>query len=913
MHDSDRGESSLVIRTYRRFLRLLPFEFRADFGRDMEQAFADENEDVRSRRSTQLTIAFWIRTLRDFARTAPRQHWDILRQDLRVGTRMIARSPGFALAAILTLALGIGGSTGIFSVVYAVVLRPLSFPESERVVRIGWRRQAEDRNLSLFPMSFSQYRTLEERTTAFETLGASHHDSLTSAKGRLEVMLPATEHGQPYMGAMMASASLFRIFGAKTVLGRLPNDFDERAGASPVAVLSHSAWTTHYGRDPAVIGQTLTRHFGEGRSKVVTIVGVLAPGAMRQGDGPYDVPAWGTLDTEVFQRRDDSGKELQGLVVFGRIRRGVSVETARAEVGALTPQLVPDIYDWLALTNPSVDLTRLRDEMAGRVRAPLLAFLGAVCCLLLVASVNVASLVLARAMARRQEFAARLALGARPLRLARQLVTEGALLAIAGGCLGLGVAWACQRGFVAISPAMPRLADSGIGTPALVFAFCAVLIATSAAGTIPALQASRGSVLDGIRRVGGSGATLTSFSRPLAILAATEVALVLVLLAGTGLLVNSFGRLMVFDLGFDTKSVIVSRIERNVKTAAAAGAATSTALVGVARLSERSREMLAIDDEIVRRVSAVPGVVGSALTGDNPFGIPYRYGASVQIAGAPRGADAALRVWSPSTLDTVGMKVIAGRWFSPNDRGGTPYVVVVSESMVQQFWNGRSPVGERLVFGRREAEVVGVVNDIRDRGARQQVRPTLYVSALQIPPDPVLLVIRISPGVEGIEKAVAAELSRMGGRIKAGPPQRLEDISWRQLADARFLTLVLSVFTVLTVAVALVGVHGVMRFMVNQRTRELGIRRALGATPRDLLTLVIRQAFRFALPGCALGLLGAILVGPGVQSLLFGISPSDPATLVGATALLIVAIGVGAYLPARRASAVDPALSLRAE
>lgn len=913
MHDPRRGDVPFIIRTYRRLLRLLPFESRADFGRDMEQVFADEHEDVRARRSPRQMFAFWLRTLRDFARTAPRQHWDILRQDLRIGTRMIARNPGFALAAILTLALGIGGSTGIFSVVYAVVLRPLSFPDSERVVRVGWRQQAQNRNQGLFPMSLTHYRTLRERTTAFEMLGASHHDSLTSPKGRLDVMLPATEHGQPFIGPMMASASLFRIFGAGAILGRLPTELDERADAPAVAVLSYSTWTTLYGRDPEVIGQTLTRHFGQGRRKVVTIVGVLAPGAMRQGDGPYDVPAWATMDPETFLRRDDSGKELQGLVVSARLRRGVTIDTARAEVGAFTPQLAADVYDWLALTNPAIDLTRLRDQLVGPVRVPLLAFLGAVCCLLLVASVNVASLVLARAMTRRQEFAARLALGARPLRIARQLITESALLAIAGGVLGLGLAWTCQRGFVAISPAMPRLADSGIGTPALLFALCAVLVATSAAGVIPALQASRRSVLDGIRRVGGSGATSTSFSRPLAMLAAAEVALVLVLLAGTGLLVNSFGRLMLFDLGFDTKSVIVARIEKSVRTPAAAAAPVSAERVSVARLSERSREMLATDDAILERVSAVPGVVGTALTGDNPFGIPYRYGASVQIPGAPRGADAALRVWSPGALETVGMEVIAGRWFTAYDRGGTPYVAVVSESMVQQFWNGRSPVGERLVFGRREAEVVGVVNDIRDRGARQQVRPTLYVSTLQFPPEPVLVVIKTSPGIEGVERAVAAELSRLGDRITTGPIQRLEDMWWRQLADARFLTLVLSVFTALTVAVALVGVHGVMRFMVNQRTRELGIRKALGATPRQLLTLVIRQALRFALPGCAVGLLGAILIGPAVQSLLFGITSSDPVTLVVTTALLILAIGAGACLPARRAGAVDPALSLRAD
>lgn len=913
MFDPGRGAPSFVIRIYRRLLRLLPFEFRADFGSHMEQAFADEDEDVRARRSARVTFAFWLRTLRDVARTAPRQHWDILRQDVRLGIRMITRSPGFALAAILTLALGIGGSTGIFSVVYAVVLRPLSFPESDRVVRIGWLRQGGDRNAGLFPLSYSELQAIQQRSNAFDLIGATRHDSLTSEKGRLVVMLPANDYGQPYISTSMASASLFRMFGAQAALGRVPNELDEQPNAPAVAVLSYGTWTSHYGRDPQVIGRTLTRYLGEGRKKAVTIVGVLAPGSMlTDGDPTYEVPAWGMLDPDVLQDRDDSGKELHQLVLYGRLKRGVAADVARAEVVAFTPQFASDRSDWLAAANASLEMTRLHDQVVNRVRVPLLAFLGAVCCLLLVACVNVASLVLARSIVRRQEFAARLALGARPLRVARQLITESALLAASGGVLGLGLAAAIQRAFVAVSPAMPRPIDTGFGAPAVLFALTGVLFATCAAGVIPAWQASRRSVLDGLRRVGGSGNTSTAFSKPLATLAGIEVALVLVLLAGTGLLVNTFGRLMFFDLGFDTKSVALSRIERNVGPPATARPLTSDRIV-VAEFSERQRAMRAIDDEILHRVSSVPGVVAAGLTGDNPFGPPFRYGASIQIAGAPRGADAALRIAGPSALDALGMKVIAGRWFTDHDRDGTPNVVVVSENMVQLFWNGRLPLGERLIFGRREAEIIGVVNDIRDRGARQDARPTLYVSTLQVPPEPVMLVMKIDPRVEGVETSVAAELAGLGNRITPGPAKRLADIQWQQLSDARFLTIVLASFTVMTLAVALVGVHGVMRFTVNQRTRELGIRKALGATPQRLRALVLRQAFRFAVPGCVLGLAGALLIGPAVRSLLFGITPSDPATLIVATALVIAAIGLGAYLPARRASAVDPSLSLRAE
>lgn len=919
MPNADGRARSRTRRFYRALLRLLPFEFRAEFGRDMEQTFSDEQEDLLVRRNRPQVYRFWLRTLADFARTAPSEQWDILRQDVRSGARVLARSPGFAITAVLTLALGIGGSTSIFSVVYGVVLRPLAFPQSERVVHVGWigtERVAAE----LDSVSFPEFQTLRDRCRSFEVIGAVQSDSLTSERGTLAVRLALPEWDSPlrsgpaYTTPMMASASLFTLVGASPVLGRLPDERDEQPGAAPVAVLSYSTWTSIYGRDPKVVGRTLVRHLGDGRNKLVTIVGVLAPDAFKglwHNDGPKP-PAMASLDTELMRTRDDAGRESMRrfLSVYARLAPGVTLDGARAELAVLTPSLTPGLPKTDRFTKASLRANLLRDDVVRAVRDPLVAFLFAVLGLLLVACVNVSSLVLARTISRRHEFAARFALGARPLRVARQLLTESAILAVSGGVLGVALAWAGWRAFTAISPSMPRLNESGIGIPALLFAFAAVLLATCASALVPALLSSRRSVVDGLRRAGGAAASATGFSKPLALLAAAEVTVVLVLLAGTGLLVNSFARLVVFDLGFDARSIVMVDIEQTLPPDDPSRA--TPAAQNVAVLTARQRAAAAVGEEITRRVAAIPGVLAVGLTGDDPFGTPYRY-SDVRIADADPPVDAHRRVASPTALDALGLHLASGRWFGGDDREGMSLVAVVNQTLAEKLWNGRNPVGERFLEGRSTRQVVGVVADVHWFGARREAKPTFYVPTTQTYPDPVLLVVRKRPGATGVEKLLAAELATLGSPIKAGAPRQLEKMWWRQLADARFLTLVVSAFSLLALAIALVGVHGVLRFSVAQRTRELGIRKALGAGNSALIALVVGQALRFTLPACVVGLVAAWAAAPAIRSLLFGITPTDPLTLVTAAVLLIAAVVVAAYFPARRASAVDPSLSLKCE
>lgn len=904
----------MIRRAYRALLRLLPFEFRADVGRDMEQTFADEHEDVMAQRSTAGTVAFWLRTMRDFIRTAPRQHLDILRQDVRVGVRHFSRNPGFAVTAILTLALGIGGSTSIFSVVYAVVLRPLDFPESERVVRVGWLKQGGDPTQGMSALSYEEVETLQ-RNPAFEAIGVTRYDSLSTTTGSLSVAVPGSKAmggtGQSFVSSGMASAAAFRIFGASTVLGRLPDSSDEQPGATPVAVLSYATWTSRYGQDPKVIGQTLVRSSGGDLRKIVTIVGVLVPGAMQTGKSPIETPAWGSLDPDVVRLRDEAGHPFHDLSTVARLAPHASLAAARTSLSAITPAFVPMLSKYLAEQKPSLDVTSLRAEVVGSAGAPMIAFLAAVSCLLFIAAVNVTSLILARVMSRRSEFATRFALGARSLRVARQLLTEGALLAICGGALGLGLAWLLRRAFVSVSPAMPRLAQANIGIPEIAFTLGSMAAATCLAGIVPALQASRRSVLDGLRRAGGPSYASTAFSRPLATLAAVEVALVLVLVAGTGLLVNSFGRLVLFDLGFDARGVTLTTIQEKVQSAAPPALPPSPAHTSVAMLTDRQRELHVTNEQLLQRVSAIPGVRNAALTADIPFGSPYRYSGDVGIRDAPPGASAVLRLAGPTALEALGMEMAAGRWFTADDRDGTALVAVINQTMAQRFWISRSPLDDRMIYGRRDLRIIGILRDVYDRGARREVTPTFYMTTSQLPPEPVILVVRAQPGAARIDEAVAAQLATMGDRVTVGNSMRPREVWWMQLEDARFLTIVLAVFSALALIIALVGVHGVLRFLVHQRTREMGIRKALGATRGDIVKLVMRQAFRFVVPGCVAGLVGALVLAPALRSLLFGITPADPATFVAASLVLILAVGAGAYFPARRAGAVDPSVSLR--
>ena len=891
---------SRVRRVYRALLRLLPFEFREEFGSDMEQAFCDEHDEMSVRRKWLDAVGLWLRTVKDLARTAPREHWDLLRQDLRIGLRLLVRDRGFAIAAILTLALGIGGTTAIFSVVNAVVFRPLPFPQPARLVAID-SIPAKASGWTQGPLAYEQFVAIRRQCPALDCVGVElaggYH--LKDDSGRTPIPVS------------LVSASLFRVFRASVVAGRLPDDGAERPGAPLIAVIAHRLWTSRFAADPAIVGRVFTREVSPGESRTVTVVGVLA----RDFVFPYPMStaeetAWSPLQWDVEMPGANPYLSFS-LQTFARLRQGASLTAAQAQLDTVARRMAATTE-----TKCELRLTSLRDNVVGNAKAPLLAFLAAVGLLLLIACVNVANLMLARANARRQEFAVRTALGAGRFRVARQLLTESALLAVAGGGLGLVLAAAGSRAFVTISPPMPRLQETHIDLTVLAFTLAAVVFATLTAGLVPAFQCSRGSVTEALSRVGASYGTTRRWRRPLGLLATIQLGLALMLLVGAGLMMNSFVRLIRFDLGLDpTRVLAVDFVHRSRAPARASRTFEEEKGRGVSVLDDAGRRVVALNEEIVARLSAVPGIVRVGLTDNLPL-TGMRSGTGVRIEGRAASGQQPMvetRSVTPGYFQALGIRLDRGRWFDSNDREGTRRVAIVNQTMARRFWASGGPIGQHVMVNGRRTEIVGVIKDVYHGGARDEVLSEIYQPHAQTPRSRGTLIVKRSVGARGVESAVTSILRDPDAGVNVLRMRSLEDLWSGLFADARFTTVVLSIFTGLAVLLALVGVHGILAYSIVQRRRELGIRAALGATRFDLMTLVIGQALRYAVAGAALGLLAAVGAGRLIRSLLFGVTPTDAFTLVSVTVLLLGAVVVAAYWPARRASGLDPVTSLRCE
>jgi len=885
-------------RIYRALLRLLPFEFRAEFGEDMEQAFCDEHDDVSVRRKRPEAVGFWMRTIKDFARTAPREHWDLLRQDVRIGVRLLARDRAFATAAILTLALGIGGTTAIFSVVNAVVFRPLPFPEPNRLVEIesipkkltGWTTES---------LAYAQFTALRTQISVFDGVGVEHAGGyqLQDASGR------------PPIPVSLVSASLFRVFRAAVVAGRLLDDSDERSGAPLVVVISHRLWTSRFGSDLAIVGRVFTRAVNPGESRPVTVVGVLSPDFVF----PYPMAmtkedAWSPLQWDAEMPGANPYLTFS-LDAFARMRPGASLTAVQTQLDTVARRMAATTE-----TDCQLRATPLRDAVAGNARTPLLAFLGAVSVLLLIACANVANLMLARASARQQEFAVRTALGAGRFRVARQLLTEAGLLAGAGGALGLIVAAAGSGAFVRISPQMPRLQETHVDVAVLVFAAATVIFATLVAGLVPAFQCSRGNVAEALSRAGTSHGTTRRWRRPLGLLVTAQLALALMLLVGAGLMMNSFVRLIRFDLGLNPTGVVAVDYSHRI-TVPASRTLAEEKQRGVVVFDELDRRTAAFSQAMIDRASALPGVVRVGLTDNLPLRGMHS-STSVTIEDGPplpRQPLVETRSATPGYFQALGIRLDRGRWFDANDREGSRRVAIVNQTMARRFWPGGSALGKHVVVNGRRTEVIGVIKDVYHGGARDEITPEIYQPYAQRPRAWGTLVVKGANDVRGIEGAVASAVRGLDGGVKISSTRRLEDLWSALLADLRFTTWLVSVFTLLAVLLALVGVHGVLRYSIVQRRRELGIRVALGATRSGLVALVIGQALRYAVAGVLVGLLGAVAAGRLIRSLLFGVMPTDALTLASVTLLLLGVVSFAALWPARRASRVDPVASLRCE
>ncbi len=801
-------------------------------------------------------------------------------QDLVYAARTARRAPGFSFVVLLTLTLGIGATTAMFSVVRGVLLRPLPFPESERVVRV-WptNRGAE--------VDHGQVSTTELEDWSRELGGGF------SAVGGYRMFGTGTVFGSSaepvYTPTAYVSAGFFPALGTQAALGRTLSAGEHAAGANHAVVVSHGFWERQLGADPAAVGRTIRLD-----DRPYTVVGVMPR------DFAFPAPEVSVWMPSSLLGEDDvgAGRGARWLEVVARLRPGVSPAEGRAQVAALLTRLAGTYpatnAGWTAATVENV-----RDAIVGPVRRGLLVLLGAVGLVLLVACANVANLLLVRGTARGRELALRAALGARRGRVVRLLLTESVLLAVAGGALGTLAAWGAVRGFVALSgDFLPRAADVRLDGAVLAFAVALSALTGLAFGVWPALRASAGMRLAPTLRENGRGSVGTGAAhRARSALVAAEVALAVVLVAGAGLMLRSFQRLTSAELGFRPQNVLLARFRVEMD-------------------DDRARR--GARQQVLDRVRQLPGVVAAGFTKDAPLtgdpGEPVPF--TVPGRAVPPGEEARvlLHPASPGYLRTLGIPLLAGQDITAaaND-SGAPAVAVVSRRMAERVWPGRPAVGQTFRIGDDEVRVVGVAGDVRNARLDSLAGFTAYLPEQSMPRSSTALVVR-----------TAGDPARLAGPVRAavrevfpGQPFREVVPLTAKLSDAastpRLFTALATAFGGLALALAAVGLYGVVSYAVRQREREIGVRVALGAAPARVLALTLRQGMTPVAAGLAVGLVGALVATRVLRAMLFEVSATDPATFAGVAALLAAVGLAAAYVPSRRAARVDPAATLRAD
>jgi putative ABC transport system permease protein len=804
---------------------------------------------------------------------------DSLRQDLAYAARRLAKSPGFTLVAALTLALGIGGTSAIFSVVNAVLLRPLPFPEPERLVEVDqvWKGK---------PVSYyspQNFLDVEAQARSFERLAALDQGGLTlTGKGAATRL----EGG-------IVSVSFFDVLRVRPALGRGFVAGENEPGRDKVVVLGHQLWLDRFGGDPGVVNRSI-----EIDRETRTVVGVAPPGFSY----PEGTELWIPLPYDEIFRTNSRGAWY--LNVVGRLAPGATVEGASQEVATIAARLEKAYPD----QNEGVGgmVRSLQEALVGDTRRALVVLLGAVGLVLLVACVNVANLLLARISGREGELALRAALGAGRGRIVGQLFTESVLLALVGGVLGVLLAGVAVDALLALQPeGVPRLAEVRIDRGVLAFAALLSFATSVVFGALPALQMSRRATSQSLRQGsrGVLGGARTGLRGGLVI---GQIALAMVLLAGSGLLLRSFTLLRQVDPGFDARSALTFRVSL-----------PESAYADDARLLSFHRGL----DE---RLRALPGVrrVGAVS------GLPLAGGAfliSFTVDGRPQPPPAQqpslqVAIASVGYLQTMGIEVVRGRGFDVRDDDKAPQVVLLSESAVRRHFADEDPIGKRIRLGlgrgrgpKAGGEVVGVVRDVKHSGLAKDSPPEIYLPYGQYPAQSMTVVVRSDVPPRSLAGAVERAVHELDPQLPVARVETLEEIVARSISEPRFYTLLLGSFAASGLFLAALGLFGVMSYAVAQRTRELAVRMALGAHQRELRRMVLREALVLGAVGLALGLAGTLFVSRALTTLLYSISPYDPLTLAGVGLLLIATTLVAGYLPARRATRIDPVVALRAD
>ena len=817
---------------------------------------------------------------------------ELLVQDGRFAVRVLSKQPSYTAVAVLTLALGIGANAGIFSVLNAVVLRPLPYPEGERIVRISLPEKSEDPRFRMSVVSYPNLQDIAAQNSVFS--------QVAGVRGAAFTYMGSEEPELIY--AEQVSADMFPLLGVAPMLGRTFTKDEDKAGGEPVVVLSHAFWQQRLGGDSNVVGKpiSLGRQFqGSGAKSglMYTVVGVMPRDfrSLSAVEGSAVPTAWLPLGQSALPLRNRHNTEA-----FARLKRGVSIEQATAELETIAVQLAK-AYP-AENKNLTAEVTQFHDEMVRESRGGLWMLLGAVSLVLLIACANVANLLLTRTSARAREIAIRVALGAGRARVLRLLLAEGLLLALAGGALGVLLAnWGVAAAIAAYPGGIPRLAETAVDGRVLLY----TLAVSGGTGLLfslaPALRAASGDVIRSMKEGAGVSAGHSSMGYRNA-LAAAEVALAVVLLVGAGLLLKSFALLMQVPTGFDTSNRMTFRLS-------------------LPRESYPKNEQAAVFyQSLLERLRSVPGVRNAAATTILPISGGFScdtFQRDDQRVPESQQPCAEYRVVSAAYFSTMGIGLAAGREFSERDTAAAPPVAIINEAMAQKFWPGVNPIGMRVTpdsGDRRSREIVGVVRDIRHFGLNREMQPELYVAYAQDPWARGLTVVMHTAGSpQAVMTQASAEVRALDRTVPILGTRTLEQVLLRSVAEPRFRSTLLAAFAALALALAMIGTYSVISFGVAQRTREFGIRLALGAQPRDLVRHVLRAGMIPVIAGLLIGLGAALAAGRVISAYLFQVQPQDAATFAMVAALLAAAALTACYVPARRATRVDPLAVLRHE
>jgi predicted permease len=865
------------VRIYNLLLRLYPASFRHEYGGEMRAVFARRRREAGGPFAV---AALWLQTIGDIAGNAALVHVELLRQDVHYTARMLRRAPGFAVTAVLIVALGIGATTAAFSVTDFVLIRPLPFPQAERLVKI-WESTPGYGRMEL---SAGNYRDWKQGSTVFDSAGLYH---LHAAN-----MLGS---GEPLrVEGAAVSADLFPTLRVQPLVGRMFMESDDREGAAGTALLSYRLWQTRFGGDPAIVGQPIVLD-----AESYTVIGIM-PREFRFPSA--DAQLWIPLR---YGEREWAERTNNWLYGVGRLRAGVTIQQARAELDLLAARSRQQYPN--ELPNVGAAVFRFSDEVSQQSRLLLIALCGAAACVLLIACANLANLLLARALGRRRELAVRTAMGAGRERMIRQLMTESLLLAGVGGALGVGVALLAVPLLNRLVPAsLPIASAPTVDVRVLLFAIVLTAVTGIVFGLAPVLRVGGEADLGGLREGSRSGGGHKERLRSLLVVA--EIIASVVLLVSAGLLLRALLTIQARDPGFRPDGVLTLQ--------------TPLPVPPYDKVVTRD----AFYTRVLSEVRALPGVINAGFVSYLPLG-KMRGGIwPVSLNGEPvNRADrqvAFLRYVTAGYFSTLGIPIRYGREITESDAGDRQFVAVVSESFVKRYWpndDAAAALGRHFTFALNDRVIVGVAGDVMMRGLERTSEPQVYLSSKQVADGNIIgyipraFVVRSSTPPEALTASIRAIVHRADPALPVSDVTTLTEVVERDTASRSAQLRVLGAFAIIAFVLAGIGIHGLLSFAVSQRAQEIGVRLALGAQSSDILGMVMRRSVALTLAGLVPGIALAYAAGRGMQALLAGVQPADTLTLVSAVALVVVMMVVGSLLPTLRALRIDPMTALRAE